>query len=104
MDAEDSQGSSARAATIRRHLAEQLPGYMVPAVVMRVGALPLTPNGKIDRHNLPPLPAALPSAILSRSHGDWSGANELKDKLDGLLREQRGDTLTVTRIAKSQDI
>ena len=34
---------------------------------------------------------------------DWSGADELEGKLDRLLREQRGDTLTVTRIARIYD-
>ena len=34
---------------------------------------------------------------------DWSGADELKDKLDGLLHEQQGATLRVTRIAHLHD-
>lgn len=34
---------------------------------------------------------------------DWKGANELKGKLDGLLHEQRGTTLHVTRIARIYD-
>jgi hypothetical protein len=34
---------------------------------------------------------------------DWSGADELQDKLDGLLREQKSETLRVTRIARIYD-
>jgi amino acid adenylation domain-containing protein len=40
-------------ATLRRYLGEQLPDYMVPAVIMVLEALPLTPNGKLDRKALP---------------------------------------------------
>jgi len=38
-------------------------------------------------------------------HGEvhWSGANELQDKLDGLLHEKQGTTLNMTRIARIYD-
>jgi thioesterase domain-containing protein/acyl carrier protein len=45
--------------SIRQHVRERLPGYMVPALLTFVDTLPLTPNGKVDRRALPdPAPSA----------------------------------------------
>ena len=38
---------------LRRHVANALPGAMVPSFFTVLDALPLTPNGKIDRQRLP---------------------------------------------------
>ncbi len=39
--------------TLRNYLKENLPDYMVPAVIVMLDKMPLTPSGKIDRRALP---------------------------------------------------
>ncbi|GGK73121.1 non-ribosomal peptide synthetase [Mangrovihabitans endophyticus] len=45
---------------LRAHLSARLPGYMVPALFVRLEALPVNLAGKVDRHRLP---AAEASAV-----------------------------------------
>jgi amino acid adenylation domain-containing protein len=45
-------GGEAESHTLRQRLAERLPDYMTPSVIMVLERLPLTPNGKIDRKAL----------------------------------------------------
>jgi amino acid adenylation domain-containing protein len=44
---------AARIAGIRRHMAQHLPDYMVPAVYVELDQLPVNHNMKVDRHALP---------------------------------------------------
>ncbi|MFD6992080.1 amino acid adenylation domain-containing protein [Streptomyces sp. NPDC059943] len=49
-------------AELREHLTATLPGYMVPAVLMKVARFATTPSGKLDRAALPAPVAAAPVA------------------------------------------
>ena len=46
----------ALSASVRDHVRERLPGFMVPAVIQPMERLPLNPNGKVDRGDLRKLP------------------------------------------------
>jgi amino acid adenylation domain-containing protein len=47
-------------ARLRAHCAANLPGYMVPASFVALGAFPLLPNGKVDRRALARLEVSAP--------------------------------------------
>jgi hypothetical protein len=41
--------------------------------------------------------------VFGKGQVDWSGADELKDRIDGLIHERQGTTLQVARIARVYD-
>jgi acyl carrier protein len=44
----------------RKYLGEQLPDYMIPAVIVEIAEMPLTANGKVDRRALPEVESVRP--------------------------------------------
>ena len=59
--------------TIKQHVAEQKPAYMVPEVVMQIPEIPRNINGKVDRKRLPkPVRGAsqLPTADIQQPEND----------------------------------
>ena len=57
---------------VREYLAQRVPEYLVPGVVVVLDALPRTPNGKVDRAALPdPAPAASRSSGVLSSGQEW---------------------------------
>ncbi|HEX6239249.1 MAG TPA: AMP-binding protein, partial [Polyangiales bacterium] len=78
-------------AALRRHLAEQLPEYMVPWAFVRLAALPLTPNGKLDRQALP---APGGDAVLARAYEAPQG------ELESTLAMVWAELLGVPRVGR----
>ncbi|WP_437811924.1 amino acid adenylation domain-containing protein [Sorangium sp. So ce1078] len=77
-------------AALRGRLAQQLPDYMVPAVIVPLPALPLTANGKIDRAALPePERAGAPEA---------SGFVAPRNEVEATLAQIWADILRVDRV------
>lgn len=66
-------------------------------------------NAVYGRHPLRPLEAQHWSGAICKAYVfgegtvDWSDAGELRSKLDALLRERRGSSLTITRITRLYD-
>jgi amino acid adenylation domain-containing protein len=46
-------GARCDAATLRTHLAQRLPAYMLPSSYVMLDTFPMTPNGKVQRNALP---------------------------------------------------
>ncbi|MEO3861963.1 amino acid adenylation domain-containing protein [Acrocarpospora sp. B8E8] len=90
---------------LRRHLARQLPAYMMPAAFVELDALPLTPNGKLDRAALPRYDE--PVADVQAGESPLEAVTEIWADvfgLDGIDPEESlfdlgGHSLTIAQIA-----
>src|SRR5262249_4687217 len=76
------EAESLGAEELRGHLSAKLPGYMVPAAYVALGALPLTPSGKLDRKALP-----VPEADAYAWRGYEAPQGETETLLAGLWAE-----------------
>jgi acyl-coenzyme A synthetase/AMP-(fatty) acid ligase/aryl carrier-like protein len=79
------------AETLRAHLLQTLPEYMVPAAYVWLAELPLTPNGKLDRRALPAPDA---DAYASRGYEEPVGETER------LLAEIWAELLQLDRVGR----
>jgi len=77
--------------SLRRHLQEKLPEYMVPAIYVALEKLPLTPNGKLDRKALP---APDLDAVVSRGYEAPQGETEI------ILARIWADLLKIERVGR----
>ncbi|RKH14792.1 amino acid adenylation domain-containing protein [Corallococcus sp. CA053C] len=81
------------AASLRAHLLQKLPEYMVPGAFVLLEALPLTPNGKVDRKALPP-----PGATESRARFVAP-----RTPLEQLLTQTFAEVLHLERVGVEDD-
>lgn len=79
--------------TARTHLAQHLPRYMVPRVVMFLEELPRLPNGKLDRKRLPKSDVSRPRGELEEraSLTGSDAANDTGSGRQGLAGLSQGD-------------
>nr|QDF82259.1 non-ribosomal peptide synthetase [Pseudomonas sp.] len=77
--------------TLRGHVLERLPEYMVPGAFVLLDALPLTPNDKIDRKSLPE-PGA--DAVINRPYVAPQG------EIETTLAQIWGEVLGVEQVGR----
>ncbi|MBD3226148.1 MAG: amino acid adenylation domain-containing protein, partial [Caldithrix sp.] len=75
---------------IKRYLAEVLPDYMIPSIVMPLDQIPVTPNGKVDRRALPEP---------ERTRSDRTEYVAPRNKLESYLAKIWQDILKVEQIS-----
>ena len=90
-----SSGPDVSVASLRGHLRERLPDYMVPAHIVSLAVLPKTPNQKVDRKALQPIPlappppvAAAPTTVPTVSEGGHN--EEVEHTLTAIWRDVLG--------------
>jgi len=72
-------------ADLRKHLAKDLPDYMIPTYFIQIDKLPLTPNGKVDKKALPE-----PDGNISTGVEYEAPRNATEEKLVDIWREVLG--------------
>ncbi|HSK03025.1 MAG TPA: amino acid adenylation domain-containing protein, partial [Kofleriaceae bacterium] len=82
------------AAALRRHAAQHLPEYMVPAAYVKLAALPVSPNGKLDRGALP---APARDAHVSGAYDPPRG------EIEGALARLLGELLGAEAVGRDDD-
>ncbi|MEM9487526.1 MAG: amino acid adenylation domain-containing protein [Myxococcota bacterium] len=110
-----SQSGAVTDEAARTYLAERMPKYMVPQVVIRLDDLPRLPNGKLDRKQLPN-PAEYDETDQCaqysprRSSAGTNSARDLARRLRGLTRDERHAALVtairgqVARLLRLRDL
>ncbi len=78
-------------AELRAHLAEFLPGYMLPQHVVRLERIPLTPNRKADRKALPAPAPALRKVVVGPRTPSESAVADIWMRVLGLEEVGVGD-------------
>jgi amino acid adenylation domain-containing protein len=94
-------GAALSGEALRRGLAERLPSFMVPDVVVVLTALPLTPNGKVDRAALPKIVGQVIEFPTTTSAGE--GAQELMTAREAMVADAFGSVLGLDRVALDSD-
>ncbi|MCH9684759.1 MAG: amino acid adenylation domain-containing protein [Deltaproteobacteria bacterium] len=107
-----SRDDAVTSAAVREYLAQRLPQYMVPQIVVHLDALPRLPNGKLDRKQLSRLEAPPPRGPGSAaSHTCDTGG--LTGRLAALPSEQRraamvpivrGEVASILRTSNADDL
>jgi amino acid adenylation domain-containing protein len=78
-------GREADPASLRDHLRDRLPDYMMPAAWVILDELPLLPNGKLDRRALP-----APGRIVATTAGAMAPRTPLEEIVAGIFAEVLG--------------
>ncbi len=81
--------------SLRAHLAQRLPEYMVPAHIVVLDELPRLPNGKVDRRALP-----LPTA---EGHGSGGGVDSAASALERLIAHLWAELLECDAVGSDED-
>lgn len=86
--------------SLRQRLADELPDYMVPSLVMVHAALPLNPNGKVDRKALPDADMSSQAHAASGSPDDAQAPPQ--DETEQALAALWQEVLGVRRVGRHE--